>query len=109
VTTRSWLHPEKVEQKQARASAELLAREEIRWLMGNQTGRRVVWRLIDASKALSLTLANNTATIQSGLVAVRDFAMEQLIEPILSNCPELFLQMKAENDGSTAERAPNTN
>jgi len=73
-------------------------RDQIRWLMGDAIGRALAWRLLDSSRVLQRSLANNTATIQSGIVAVRDFAMEQLLDPILEHCPELFLQAKAEHE-----------
>ncbi len=88
---------------QTRQTAALAEREDLRAFMGSPLGRRIVWRLIQASGVLQETLLNNTATVQSALVAVRDFGMHHLLSPILATCPELFLKMKAENDGSTAD------
>ena len=91
------------EREQQRAIDFVEHREDIRWLMGSATGRRIVHRLIDSSGVLRASLANNTATVQSALVAVRDFAMEHLLNPVLEHCPERFLEMKAEYERSTAD------
>jgi hypothetical protein len=72
-------------------------------LMENADARAFVWGLLEESGVLAKSLTNNTATVQSGLVAVRDFGMRHLLGPLLSICPERFLQMRAENDGSTAD------
>ena len=66
-----------------------------------------LWQLIDKARVLSPSLANNTATVQSAMVGVRDFAMVHLLEPILKHCPRLFLEMKAEQESDG--RATNTN
>lgn len=93
----------------ARAAELLSERDQTLWLMGNATGRAIAWRLLDESKVLGGSLANSTATVQSAIVAVHDFVKERIYEPVMRHCPELFLQMKAEHDRRTADRAPNTN
>ena len=104
------LHQERRDlQTKADAAAELQVRERFGWLMGSATGRAFWLDLIDASRVLERDISNTTATTQSGIVAVRNFAMQHLLEPVLEHCPELFLQARAEHDRSTAERAPNTN
>lgn len=72
-------------------------------LMNDADVRTFVWDLLVASRVLDESLANNTATVQSGLVAVRDFGMQRLLAPLLSICPEKFLLMRSENDRSTAD------
>lgn len=66
--------------------------------MGSEQGRRIAARLVKESKVLQGSLANNTATVQSALVAVRDFVMENLLLHVFEHCPHRFLEMKAEND-----------
>ncbi len=82
-------------------------KEQIEWLMREPIGRQFLWRLLHESRVLAPSLANNTATTQSALVAVRDFAMRMLLTPVLDICPRLFLEMKAEHD--SAGHATNTN
>lgn len=76
---------------------------DLKEFMGHALGRRIVWRLLEATGALQPSIANNTATVQSGLVALRDFGMQQLVLPLMDVCPDLFLRMRAENGGSTAD------
>lgn len=112
MTTRSpsFLHQERAEQQaRARADSVLTERDQITWLMGTAAGRAFWFRLIGKSRVLDRDISNTTATTQAGIVAVRDFAMEHLLEPVMTHCPELFLQARAEHERSTAERAPNTN
>lgn len=82
-------------------------KEQIEWLMRDPIGRQLVWRLLGEARVLAPSLANNTATVQSAMVAVRDFAMQHLLLPILEHAPRLFLEMKHEHDGSG--HATNTN
>lgn len=91
------------ERDENRAYAAAIAREDLKSLMGKPEGRRFVWGLIHATGVLQSSIANNTATTQAGLVALRDFGMQHLLQPLLQECPDLFMKMKGENDGSTAD------
>lgn len=101
VSTASRFQAEAVEQAERKAHQATLFHNDILWQLGSETGRRNYWRLIEASGALKVSIAHSTATTQSSNVALRDFGMEHLVKPALDLCPDLFLKMKAENDGSS--------
>lgn len=84
------------ERKENLAREAFVLGEDIKWLMSSREGRRIAWRLISGSKVLQGSLSNNTATVQSAIVAVRDFVMENLLQHVLAVCPNRFLEMKAE-------------
>ncbi len=76
------------------------------WLMREEIGRQFVWKLIEKARVLDAALLNHTATALAAAVAVRDFAAQNLLKPVLKHCPRLFLEMQQENesdDGHTAK------
>lgn len=77
--------------------------------MQTPQGRQVAWRLLDASKALHTELFHSTATVQAANAALRDFGVRFLLMPMLEHCPDLFLQMKTENERDADGHATNTN
>ena len=62
-----------------------------------------MWGFLTATGVLRPSIANSNATVQTTAVALRDFGMQHLLTPLLDECPELFLKMKNEHDGSTAD------
>lgn len=82
-------------------------RETFEWLVRDGIGRQFLWSLIDGSKVLAKVLQNHTATAQAGVIAVRDFAMERLLTPLLAHCPRAFVEMTQED--SDDGYAPKTN
>ena len=105
VSAASRFHVEAAEQAERKLQQATLFHNDVLSQLGTETGRRNFWRLIAASKALDKSIAHSTATMQASNVAMRDFGMEHLVLPALDLCPELFLQMRAENDGSNSGHA----
>jgi len=79
--------------------------EMFQWLMREEIGRKFVWRLIEKSSVLARTLADSTATVQAAKVGVRDFVMQQVLHPVLTHCPRLFLEMQQENESDVGHAA----
>lgn len=73
-------------------------RETFEWLVRDGIGRQFLWKLIDESKVLAKVLQNHTATAQAGVIAVRDFAMERLLQPLLAYCPRAFVEMTQQEE-----------
>jgi hypothetical protein len=94
----SLTHPHAAEDADRRKVEQVLLAEEMRTQMRSPEGRRFVARLLDASRVFDLSLGNSVATVQSGIVAVRDFAMRNLLGPILKHCETEFFQMRREED-----------
>lgn len=105
-TDAPWLAEDR--QRRQRVAKQSYSEQEVFvWLMREPIGRHFLWQLIDESRVLAPSIANNTATVQSAIVAVRDFAMSRLLQPALLHCPRLFLEMKHEHESDGS--APNTN
>lgn len=83
-------------------------RETFEWLVRDDIGRQFLWKLIDESRVLAKVLQNNTATALAGTIAVRDFAMERLLRPLLDHCPRAFVEMRQDQESDDGH-APNTN
>lgn len=80
---------------------------QIEWLMRESIGRQLVWRLLEAARVGGL-LANGTAMVEHGQVAVHDFAIRMLVKPIKEHCPRLLYEMEMEQRDSDGN-ATNTN
>lgn len=94
----SLTHPRAAADADRRNVERIQFAEEVRLQMSSAEGRRFVARLLDASRVLDPALSNSVATVQAGIVAVRDFAMQNLLGPILEHCPNQLLQMRREED-----------
>jgi hypothetical protein len=88
-------------QERTKAEAEVrakLAREseeaDIRWLMGNRRGRRILWRLLDQSGAFRLSFSTN-AMQMAFAEGNRNFG-NRVLALIHANAPELYPVMVRE-------------
>lgn len=88
-------------QETAKADRELrdkLAREneeaDVKWLMGNKRGRRVVWRLLDQSGVFRLSFNSNSMTMAFN-EGQRNYG-NRMLAMIHSLCPELYPTMVKE-------------
>lgn len=86
----------------AKQNAELrdrLAREneeaDIKWLMGNKRGRRVLWRLLDQAGVFRSSF-NTNAMAMSFAEGNRNYGL-RMLALIHSQCPELYPTMMKEN------------
>ena len=70
---------------------------DLRWLMGSKRGRRIVWRLLDASGVFQSPQQLNT-TFLTFAAGERNYGLK-LLHAIHSTCPELYSTMVKERHG----------
>lgn len=68
---------------------------DLKWLMGNKRGRRVIWRLLDQAGVFRLSF-NTNAMSMAFAEGNRNFG-NRTLSLIHSHCPELYPQMVKEN------------
>lgn len=68
---------------------------DLKWLMGNKRGRRVIWRLLDQSGVFRLSF--NTNAMQMAFAEGNRNYGNRTLAMIHSLCPELYPQMVKEN------------
>lgn len=98
--------------KSDKDAANKLAREnegsDIRWLMGNKRGRRIVWRLLDQSGVFRLSFNSNSMQMAFN-EGNRNFG-NRTLALINTLCPELYMTMVKENvNERNDDSGPNTN
>jgi len=88
-------------QERSKAERELrerLAREneeaDIKWLMGNKRGRRVIWRLLDQAGVFRSSFNTNAMTM-SFAEGHRNYGL-RILGMIHTQCPELYPTMMKE-------------
>lgn len=88
-------------QERSKAERELrerLAREneeaDIKWLMGNKRGRRVIWRLLDQAGVFRSSF-NTNAMAMSFAEGHRNYGL-RILGMIHTQCPELYPTMMKE-------------
>jgi len=88
-------------QERSKAERELrerLAREneesDIKWLMGNKRGRRIIWRLLDHAGVFRSSF-NTNAMAMSFAEGHRNYGL-RILSMIHSQCPELYPTMMKE-------------
>lgn len=85
--------------KASKASRDRLAREseeaDVRWLMSNKRGRRILWRLLDQGGVFRLSFSTNAMTMAFA-EGNRNFGLRTLAL-IHSLSPELYPVMVKEN------------
>lgn len=79
-------------QKADREIREKTSREneeaDLKWLMGNKRGRRVIWRLLDQSGVFRLSF--NTNAMQMAFAEGNRNFGNRILSMIHSQCPELY-------------------
>ena len=87
------------EQSKARKNKVALAREvlsnDIKWLMGNRQGRRIVWRQLDRAGVYRTSFGGNADTTNFN-EGQRNMGL-MLIADIHAHAPEAYTQMLAES------------
>jgi hypothetical protein len=68
---------------------------DVKWLMGNKRGRRVVWRLLDTAGIFRSSF-NTNAMAMSFAEGNRNYGL-RLLSLVHSQCPELYPVMMKEN------------
>lgn len=68
---------------------------DVKWLMGNKRGRRVVWRLLDAAGIFRSSF-NPNAMAMAFAEGNRNYGL-RLLTLVHSQCPELYPVMMKEN------------
>ena len=81
---------------------------DIRWLMGNKRGRRIVWRLLDQAGVFRSSF-NTNAMAMSFAEGNRNYGL-RILSMIHTQCPELYPVMMKEqtnerNDDDGGSRA----
>jgi len=93
-------------QERSKADRELrerLVREneeaDIKWLMGNKRGRRIIWRLLDQAGVFRSSFNTNAMTM-SFAEGHRNYGL-RILALIHSQCPELYpAMMKEQTDNN---------
>jgi hypothetical protein len=89
-----------------RALTAKLAKEseesDFRWLMRNERGRRIVWRLLDQAGVFRSTF-NPTAMVMAFAEGNRNFG-NRTLTLVLEHCPELFILMIKEASNARPRR-----
>ena len=67
---------------------------DVKWLMGNKRGRRIMWRLLDQSGVFRLSFNSNSMTMAFN-EGQRNFG-NRMLAMIHSLCPELYPTMVKE-------------
>ena len=73
-----------------------LADEDFRWLMQQQRGRRIVWRLLQRSRFSDPAFSKN-AMLLARHTGIKEFGETELRNRIDQLCPELWPVMVTEN------------
>lgn len=88
-------------QERSKADREVQARldqeteaADLRWLMGNKRGRRIVWRLLDQSGVYRLSF--NTNSMQMAFAEGNRNFGNRILALIHTHCPELYPTMVRE-------------
>ena len=88
-------------QERSKADREVQARldqeteaADLRWLMGNKRGRRIVWRLLDQSGVYRLSF--NTNSMQMAFAEGNRNFGNRTLHLIHTHCPELYPTMVRE-------------
>lgn len=82
--------------REQRAKLERESEEaDVRWLMGNKRGRRIIWRLLNQSGVFRLSF--NTNAMQMAFAEGNRNFGNRLLELIHAHCPELYPTMVKES------------
>lgn len=77
---------------------EEIEKSDIKWLMSSKTGRRIVWRLLDASGVFRLSFNQNALTMAFN-EGNRNYG-NRMLSTIIALCPELYtVMMKEQKNG----------
>jgi len=68
---------------------------DLKWLMSNKRGRRIIWRLLDQAGVFRLSFNTNSMAMAFA-EGNRNFG-NRTLSLIHSHCPELYPQMVKEN------------
>lgn len=82
---------------------------DLKWLMGNKRGRRIVWRLLEQSGVFRLSFNTNSMTMAFN-EGQRNYG-NRILAMIHSICPELYPTMVKEqtNDNRNTDAGPSRN
>ena len=91
---------------------EKLAREneeaDIKWLMGNKRGRRIIWRILDQTGVFRLSFNTNSMAMAFA-EGNRNYG-NRVLSLIHTQCPELYPTMvKEQQDVRNADDGPSRN
>ena len=88
--------------KEAQAS-QAEVRQDLRWLMSERRGRRIVWRLLSDAGVFQLSFHTNAMQMAFN-EGIRNKGLKMLND-LLANCPELYTRMVEEaNERNTSGR-----
>lgn len=82
----------------------ILQREDLRWLMKAQSGRRIVWRWLSEMRFMS-PVANSNGLVQSQNAGAHDIGTK-IASELLEACPDHFTLMLKESHDRDANRNP---
>jgi hypothetical protein len=84
----------KAESKDRKSLASLQETEDLKWLLSDKRGRRVLWRILERTGLYRTSFTGNSETyFREGQ---RDIGL-QLLSLITANCPEKYGLMMTEN------------
>jgi len=79
-------------------TAQAIARseaEDLKWLMANRRGRRIVWKLMSNAGVYKPSFNTNAMTM-SFLEGVRSLGTK-LLDQVMNECPDMYFEMVKEN------------
>jgi hypothetical protein len=74
---------------------------DLKWLMQNKRGRRVMWRLL-ASTRLYQSSFNNSGSVMAFNEGQRNVGLK-LLAALNTHCPELYVLMQTERQNDAAD------
>ena len=81
--------------------------EDVRWLMSNKRGRRILWRLLDQSGVFRLSFTTNAMQTAFN-EGCRNFGLRTLAM-IQEHCSDQYSQMQKENVNGRGSTGPSRN
>ena len=90
-------------EEKARKLAQRKDKDDVKWLMGNEIGRRIVWSLLDSAGIYRSSFSTDThvTAFQEGK---RNYGIE-LIARIHKHCPKEFNLMTQEHKSDAVDAA----
>lgn len=87
---------EEADRRRAKASLDQRQRDaDLTWLMGNPTGRRVMWQLVDALRTLGPSISESPVSMARHEGERK--ATWAMVQRLMRVCPDFFLLMVNEN------------
>jgi hypothetical protein len=91
------IHQTDEEQQSQALKDEALEVDDLKWLMSNKRGRRIVFRMLDSAGVWRISF--NTNALQMAFNEGTRNAGLKLVNLVTTHCPSNFMKMMEENHG----------